>query len=96
MEDKNAQEEKIQEKFREFYAKIQELETKAKELRVELDTKIDEQIGDMKENNTKLYTTFQELKLSSEAAFHDVKEGLNKAAEALHEAIKKATYHFKG
>lgn len=95
-ESKKAQEEKIQEKLREFYAKIQELEAKAKELRADLDIKIDEQIDGLKEKNTKLYDTLQDLKYSSTAALHDVKEGFNRAAEALHEAIKKASHHFKG
>lgn len=96
MESKKAQEEKIQAKLREFYAKIQEMEVKAKELRADLDLKIDEQIEDLKEKNAKLCDTLQDLKYSSTAAFHDVKEGFNKAAEALHEAIKRASHHFKG
>lgn len=95
MEAKKKNEDKIQAKLREFYAKLQELEAKAKELRADLDDKIDEQIVDLKEKNAKLYDTFQDLKLSSSAAFHDVHDGLEKAAAALREAIRKASYHFK-
>lgn len=88
--------ENTQDKLHEFYAKIQEMEAKAKELRAELDIKIDEQMNDLKEKKGALYTTYQDLKFSSSAAFHDVREGLNKAAEALNEAIKKASNQFKG
>ncbi len=84
-----------QDKLQELYARIQEMEAKAKELRAELEVKIDEEIKGVKEKNGKLYNTYQDLKVSSGAALHDVREGLNKAAEALNEAIKKASGQFK-
>lgn len=95
MEAKKKNEDKIQAKLREFYAKLQELEAKAKELRADLDDKIGEQVVDLKEKNAKVHDTFQDLKFSSSAAFHDIRDGFEKAADALREAIRKASHHFK-
>ncbi len=95
MDDQKAKEEKIQAKLKEYYAKLQELEGKAKELRAEMELKIDAEIKELKEKNTKLYDTFQDLKSSSSSAFVDIRDGFDKATSALHEAIKKASHHFK-
>lgn len=94
MEDQSKHE-NTQDRLREIYTVIQEMEAKAKELRAELEVKIDEEIKGMKEKNGKLYHTLQDLKQSSGEALKDVREGLNKAAEALGEAIKNASGHFK-
>lgn len=96
MNDQKINEEKIQAKLKEYYAKLQELEGKAKELRAEMELKIDAEIEELKEKNTKLYDTFQDLKSSSSSAFVDIREGFDKATSALHEAIRKASHHFKG
>jgi hypothetical protein len=79
------------ERLQEIYARIKEFEQKAKELRHELD----EELNGLKEKDSQLYRQFEDLKNSSSAAFHDIRQGLEKAADVLHEAIKKATYHFK-
>jgi len=79
------------ERLQEIYARIKEFEQKAKELRHELD----EELNGLKEKDSQLYRQFEDLKNSSSAAFYDIRQGLEKAADVLHEAIKKATYHFK-
>mgnify|MGYP001083685140 CR=1 FL=1 len=79
------------ERLQELYDKIKEFESKAKELRSELDDELD----GLKEKDSQLYRQLEDLKFSSTAAFHDIRQGFEKAADALREAIKKAGYHFK-
>lgn len=88
-------ESRAKEAFGDVYGKIKELETKAKQLRAELDGKLEGQKGDLKDKNGKLYETYDDVKHSSKAAFHDIREGVEKASNALSEALKKASYHFK-
>jgi len=80
-----------QERLEELYAKIKEFEQKAKDLRSELD----EELEGLKNKDSKLYQQFDDLKHASSAAFYDIRQGLDKAAETMREAIRKATYHFK-
>ena len=42
-----------------------------------------------------MYKSLEDLKYSSTAAFYDIRQGVEKAADALRDAIKKASYHFK-
>lgn len=79
-------ESRAKEAFGDVYGKIKELEDKAKQLRAELDGKISEQTQDGK---------FEDVKYASQAAFHDIRQGVEQATTALGEAIKKASYHFK-
>jgi len=79
------------ERLQDLYAKIKEFEDKAKELRRELD----DELNGLKEKDSKLYRQMEDLKHASAAAFHDVRQGFEKASDALQEAIKKASYHFK-
>lgn len=80
-------ESRAKEAFGDVYGKIKELEDKAKQLRAELDGKLEDQ---------KLQDTYQDVKQSSRAAIHDIRQGVEQASSALSEAIKKASYHFKG
>ena len=91
MSDQNKSEDQAKDRLQEIYAKIKEFEQKAKDLRVELD----EELNGLKEKDSPLYRSYQDLKYSSEAAFHDIRQGFEKAANALHDAIKKARYPFK-
>lgn len=91
MQEQNKTEDQIKDRFQEIFAKVKEFEQKAKELRAELD----EELNGLKEKDSKLYRSYEDLKFSSAAAFHDIRQGLEKAADVLHEAIKKARYHFK-
>lgn len=78
-------ESRAKEAFGDVYGKIKELEDKARQLRAELDGKLNEdQSG-----------TYQDMKYASRAAFHDIREGVTQASAALSEAVKKASYHFK-
>ena len=79
-------ESRAKEAFGDVYGKIKELEDKAKQLRAELDTKLEEQ---------KLQGTYQDVKQSSKAAIYDIRQGVEQASTALSEAIKKASHHFK-
>ncbi|MFP4091403.1 MAG: hypothetical protein ACLFUB_06270 [Cyclobacteriaceae bacterium] len=91
MENRNENRDQARERLNELYQRIKEFEAKAKDLRAELD----EEIEGIKNKDSKLYHSLEDLKYSSSAAFHDVRQGFEKAAEALKEAIKKASYHFK-
>ncbi len=91
MSDQNSREEQSKDRLQEIYAKVKEFEQKAKELRAELD----EELNGLKERDSKLYRSYEDMKYSSAAAFHDIRQGFEKAADVLHEAIKKARYHFK-
>lgn len=79
------------ERLQELYAKVKAFEQKAKELRLELD----EELNGLKDKDSKLYRQLEDLKFSSSAAFYDIRQGFEKAADAIHEAIKKAGGHFK-
>lgn len=91
MSDQNKTEDQAKDRLQEIYAKIKEFEQKAKDLRAELD----EELNGLKEKDSPLYRSYEDLKYSSAAAFHDIRQGFEKAADTLHEAIKKAKYHFK-
>lgn len=88
-------ESRAKEAFGDLYGKVKELEDKAKQLRVELDRKMEEQVNDLKEKNTKAYDTYEDVKHASNAAFYDIRKGVEEASSALSEAIRKASYHFK-
>ncbi|WKN30027.1 hypothetical protein PZB74_13750 [Porifericola rhodea] len=91
MSDSHKTEGQAKERLQEIYAKIKEFEQRAKDLRAELD----EELEDLKDKDSKLYRSYEDIKYSSAAAFHDIRQGFAKAADTLHEAIKRATYHFK-
>ena len=79
-------ESRAKEAFGDVYGKIKELEDKAKQLRAQLDDKLEEQ---------PLQDTYHDVKQSSRAAAQDIRQGVEQASSALSEAIKKATNHFK-
>ena len=79
-------ESRAKEAFGDVYGKIKELEDKAKQLRAQLDDKLEEQT---------LQDTYHGVKESSRAAAQDIRQGVEQASSALSEAIKKATNHFK-
>ncbi|MEK6482134.1 hypothetical protein WJR50_31630 [Catalinimonas sp. 4WD22] len=91
MSEQNKTEDQAKDRLQEIYAKIKEFEQKAKDLRAELD----EELNGLKEKDSPLYRSYEDLKNSSAAAFYDIRQGFEKAADTLHEAIKKAKYHFK-
>ena len=76
-------ESRAKEAFGDVYGKIKELEDKAKQLRAELDSKVDEE------------GKLEDVKYASKAAYHDIRQGVEQATAALGEAIKKASHHFK-
>ena len=88
-------ESRAKEAFGDVYGKIKDLENKAKQLRAELDGKLGEQMGDLKDKNSQLHGTYDNVKHASKAAFYDIRQGVEQASTALSEAIKKASYHFK-
>lgn len=95
MNKSNNFESKAREALHEIYDKIKDLEDQAKKVRSELDEKLDAQMSDAEGKDSKLYQTYEDLKHSSTAAFFDIRQGMEKASDALREAIKKASYHFK-
>lgn len=86
---------KARETLSEIYEKIKDLEEQAKTVRADLEEKLDEQMNDWKSKDAKVYQTLNDAKHSSTAAFYDIRQGVEKASEALREALKKASYHFK-
>ena len=86
---------KARETLSEIYEKIKDLEAQAKKVRADLDEKLDEQMSDLKSKDSKVYQTLEDAKHASTAAFYDIRQGVEKASEALREALKKASYHFK-
>ncbi|MEM8966024.1 MAG: hypothetical protein AAGE93_06375 [Bacteroidota bacterium] len=95
MAQSNNFENKAREALSEIFEKIKELEDQAKQIRVDLDKKFDEQMSDLKNKDSKVYQTLDDAKHASTAAFYDIRHGIEKASEALREALKKASYHFK-
>lgn len=86
---------KAREALGDIYEKIKELEDQAKKLRVELEEKLDGEMTDLKSKDSKFYKTLEDAKHSGTAAFYDIRQGVEKASEAMREALKKASYHFK-
>ena len=80
-------ESRAKEAFGDVYGKIKELEDKAKQLRAQLDDTLEEQ---------SLQDTYQDVRHSSRAAIHDIRQGVEQASSVLSEALKKASRHFKG
>ncbi|MEM6845535.1 MAG: hypothetical protein AAF944_19710 [Bacteroidota bacterium] len=95
MSQSNNFEAKAKETLSEIYEKIKELEEQAKQVRADLDEKLDEQMNGFKNKDSKVYQTLEDAKHASTAAFYDIRQGVEKASEALRDAIKKASYHFK-
>jgi predicted nuclease with TOPRIM domain len=83
--------EKTRERLSELYDQVKEFEARAKELRAELD----EEIEGIKNKDGELYRSLEDLKYASSAAFYDVRQGFEKAADAIRDALKKASHHFK-
>lgn len=91
MSDQNNTGDQAKDRLQDLFGRIKEFEQKAKELRSELDV----ELNNLKDKDSPLYRSYEDLKNSSTAAFYDIRQGFSKAADALQEAIKKAGYHFK-
>jgi hypothetical protein len=82
---------------------IQRIKAKMDEWRAEFETlrdkaderiKIDQHMKKLGEKINAFQDRFDELQKTSGGAWHDIREGLDKAGESLKEAFKKAKSHF--
>ncbi len=84
-------ESRAKEAFGDVYGKIKELEEKARQLRTELDNKIQQPGGP----DGQQHDAYEDIKYASKAAIHDIRQGVEQASSAMSEAIKKASHHFR-
>ena len=80
---------KIKAKMDEWRVEFEALRAKADER-----IKIDQHMEKLGEKMNAFQDRFNELQKTSGVAWHDIREGLDKAGESLKEAFKKAKSHF--
>ncbi|MBN1850010.1 MAG: hypothetical protein JW932_15665 [Deltaproteobacteria bacterium] len=85
-----------EEYIKKIKAKLDEWRVEFEVLRAKADArfKIDEQMEKLGEKMNAFQSKFSELQKTSGEAWHDIREGLDKAGDSLKEAFKKARSHF--
>ena len=76
-------------------ARILELEAKAKEKKGEVRREMDAKLDGIRETKEQAQRQLQELKMASEPAWEDVKQGADQAYQTLSEAIERARKRFQ-
>ena len=70
------------------------LEAKAKQAKVDVKKKFEEQLKTLQEKREKMGQKLDQIDTASEDAWKDIKAGVDSAWQSLNEAIKKARSHF--
>ena len=76
-------------------ARILELEAKAKEKKGEARREMKAKLSWIRESKEQAQRQLQELKMASEPAWEDVKQGADQAYKSLSEAIERASKRFQ-
>ncbi len=86
---------KLAAQLKEWSAKIDELEARARSAKVDMKTEYEKQIGQLKEKRDEATKKFQELKGSSAQAWDTLKSGAESAWTEMKNAITTAKEKFK-
>ncbi|EXJ14973.1 sll1863 family stress response protein [Imhoffiella purpurea] len=94
MTDREAYVEKLKAKLDEWDAEIDKLEAKAKSVGADAEVKYHEQIAKLKEHRAEASSRLAELRSASGDAWQDIRDGAQRASDALGEALKSAWSKF--
>jgi uncharacterized protein YicC (UPF0701 family) len=98
METKDSYSKKMKAKFDDLNYKWNierdKLEAKAKQAKVDVKKKFEEQLKTLQEKREKMGQKLDQIDTASEDAWKDIKAGVDSAWQSLNEAIKKARSHF--
>jgi chromosome segregation ATPase len=95
MEEKDLYREKYAAKFKELKAQIDALEARAEQVKAESKLELKRQIDDLRQKRDVLGQKLEDLKHSSEAAWKELRAGLEAATDNLKGALAKAKDQFK-
>ena len=95
MKNKDAYVQKLHAKIDEWNADIDKLKAKAAQLEADSRIEYQKQIDALKTKRNEIENKLSELSRSGEGAMEDIKAGIDRAWEAMNEAIKSATSRFK-
>jgi len=95
MADREAYVQKIKAKIDELDAKIDQLEARVRSAGADMKVKYDDQIAEIRGRRDKARQKLQTAKEASGGAWKEMKEGVDKAVDALKEAYERAKKHFE-
>lgn len=95
MGNKEAYREKLEAQMREWTAKIDLLKARADQVEAEAKIEYSNRIEDIRQRKAALQEKLKELRNASDAAWNDIREGTEKAAADLRDALQSALSKFK-
>ncbi|SLN68006.1 hypothetical protein ROJ8625_03508 [Roseivivax jejudonensis] len=93
-EEKSAYQRRIEAKMAEWQAEIDRLRAKAEGARAEKEIEYEREARDLEVKKQDMRQRLDELKHSSGEAWHDVRQGLDRAWDSVEDAFKKARARF--
>ena len=92
---KDAYQEKLEAKLKEWNAEIEKLEAKAAKAKADARINYNEKLEDVKRKREAAREKLSELKGAGENAWENLKAGVENAWQSLEDAVKSAKSHFK-
>jgi len=86
---------KIAEKLKKWDVRIEELENKAEKAKDEVKDEYQEKIEELKEKQSKARQNLEKIRNASDAAWREMKEGLDTSLKILNRSVKDAFKKFK-
>ena len=86
---------KIAEKLKKWDARIEELENKAEKAKDEVKDEYHEKIEELKKKQSKARQNLEKIRNASDAAWQEMKEGLDTSLKILNKSVKDAFKKFK-
>ncbi len=94
MADREAYVQKIKAKIDELDAKIDQMEAKVRSTTADMKLKYEDQIAEIRGKRDNARQKLQSVKEAGGGAWKEMKEGMDKAVDALKEAYERAKKHF--
>lgn len=95
MEEKSAFQEKYEAKFKEWKAKIAQLEARAEQVKADAKIEYQEKIKELKEKEKTAHRKLDEIKKSGSETWKDLRSGLEKAGDELKASLDRVVSKFK-
>jgi uncharacterized protein YukE len=95
MDDKELYREKLEAKFKEMKARVELLEAKAAQVKAESKLEFQKHLDELRQKRDAVQGKLEEVKKSGGEAWHDLRSGMEKAAEELKQAIDRAMDKFR-
>lgn len=95
MSEKEAYQEKLKAQLKEWQARIDILQAKAEKANAEVKLKYYRQVDDLRVKRDLIQKRYEELRLSGEDAWREIKTGLEQSRTDIKEAFERAAKKFK-